>query len=127
MILVDAHVHIYDCFDLEKFLDAAYSNFQSIADRLGHGDNFTPILLLAETAKDYWFDRLREYADGKNTYKDSAIKKWEFHHTGESVSLLPDPGIPKVLLLSQAARLKQQKDLKCWPFLPLIILDLVFQ
>ena len=88
MILVDAHVHMYGCFDLEKFLDTAYSNFQTEASRLGHGDKFTPILLLAEAAENDWFDRLREYAAGKNTHKDVvAIQKWEFHHTGESISL----------------------------------------
>jgi len=30
MIIADAHVHIYDCFDLDKFLDTAYSNFKSV-------------------------------------------------------------------------------------------------
>ena len=100
MILADAHVHIYDCFDLEKFLDAAYSNFQSIADRLSHGDKFTPLLLLTETAKDCWFDRLCKFADGKNTYRDRVIKKWEFHHTGESVSLSARSGHKSLIIIA---------------------------
>ncbi len=99
MILVDAHVHIYDCFDLEKYLDAAYSNFQAEADRLGHGDKFTPILLLAETSKDFWFNRLREYADGKNTHRDRAIQKWEFHLTDERLSLFARSENSKSLII----------------------------
>jgi hypothetical protein len=51
MILIDAHVHIYDCFDLEKFFDSAYANFKSAAEQLGHTNDFTGILLLAETSK----------------------------------------------------------------------------
>jgi hypothetical protein len=46
MILVDAHVHIYGCFDLEKFFNAANFNFKSVAERLGHGNEFSGILLL---------------------------------------------------------------------------------
>jgi hypothetical protein len=51
MMLVDAHVHVYDCFDLKKFFDAAFANFKSEADRLGSGDNFIAVLFLAETLK----------------------------------------------------------------------------
>lgn len=100
MLLIDAHVHIYDCYDLEKFLDAVYSNFQAEANRLGCGDKFTPILLLAETVKDFWFDRLYKFSDGKNTYKDRVINKWEFHHTGENVSLSPRSGHKSLIIIA---------------------------
>jgi len=112
MILVDAHVHIYDCFDLEKFLDAAYSNFQSQADRLGQGDNFIPILLLAETAKDCWFNRLREYADGKNTHRDRAIQKWEFHLTDERLSLFARSRNSKSLIIIAGRQVETAEGLE---------------
>ena len=112
MILADAHVHIYDCFDLEKFLDAAYSNFQSQADRLGQGDNFIPVLLLAETAKDCWFNRLREYADGKNTHRDRAIQKWEFHLTGERLSLFARSGNSKSLIIIAGRQVETAEGLE---------------
>jgi hypothetical protein len=112
MILVDAHVHIYDCFDLEKFLDAAYSNFQSEADRLGHGNKFTPILLLAETQQNCWFDRLREFADGRNIHKDRATQKWEFHHTSESVSLNARSGNSKCLIIVAGRQVETAEGLE---------------
>jgi hypothetical protein len=112
MILVDAHVHIYDCFDVEKFLDAAYSNFQTQAYRLGYGDNFTPILLLAETSKDFWFNRLWGYAEEKNRHKDSAIQKWEFQQTGESVSLIARSGNTKDLVIIAGRQIETAEGLE---------------
>lgn len=112
MILADAHVHIYDCFKLEKFLDAAYSNFQSIANRLGCADKFTPILLLTETAKDFWFNRLREYVDDDSTNNGRAVKKWEFHHTGESVSLFAKSGKSKDLIIIAGRQIETAEGLE---------------
>jgi len=91
MILIDAHVHIHNCFDLEKFLDAAFENFQSEADRLGIGDNFTPVLLLTETAEDFWFERLREHADGRKK-DDRLVHKWGFRLTNDSISISASTG-----------------------------------
>lgn len=112
MILADAHVHIYDCFDLGRYLDAAYSNFRSEAIRLGHADNFTPILLLAETAKDYWFDRLRGFAEGSNLHRNDVIQKWKFHHTGESVSILASSGSSKGLIIIAGSQVETEEGLE---------------
>jgi len=87
MILVDAHVHIYDCFDLEKFFNAANFNFKWAAERLGHGNEFSGILLLAETSKDNWFQCLSKYADGKDHADDRPTGDWRFHRTDERCSL----------------------------------------
>lgn len=89
MILVDAHVHIYDCFELDKFLDAAYSNFKSAADRLlGHNINdFTGILLLAEASNDNWFHHLSSLADGERLPGNGNIGNWKFYRTDERCSL----------------------------------------
>jgi hypothetical protein len=86
MILVDAHVHIYDCFDLQSFLDSALANFSAAAARLGHEDTFTAVLLLTETAKDNWFHRLTWYASENGT-AGTAISNWAFHRTSENCSL----------------------------------------
>lgn len=43
MILVDAHVHIYDCFDLETFLDSALKNFKAEAARCGQQNSSTAL------------------------------------------------------------------------------------
>ena len=112
MILVDAHVHIYDCFGLERFLDAAYSNFQSIANRFGYGNEFVPILLLTETAKDFWFDRLRQYANINSTKKDNTLKRWEFHQTAESVSLTARKENSKDLIIVSGRQIETSERLE---------------
>lgn len=87
MILVDAHVHIYDCFHLPTFFESAFANFQSEAARMGQVDDFTAILLLTETSKDNWFERLESYASNKTTAETKTIRDWTFHRTDENCSL----------------------------------------
>ena len=99
MIFVDAHVHIYDCFDLELFFDSAFANFQKEASRLGQQDAFTGILLLTETSKDKWFERLTDYADNKDGNGNKAIGDWTFHHTDENCSLCARGGKNQSLFL----------------------------
>ena len=99
MLLIDAHVHIYDCFDLEKFFDSAYVNFKSAAEQLGHGNDFTGILLLAETSKDNWFNHLADYADGKDLPDGKDTGNWTFHFTNENYSLIAKFGDLKYLIL----------------------------
>jgi hypothetical protein len=58
-LLVDAHVHIYDCFDLDGLFDAATRNFARAARSLGLADaSREGMLLLTETAHDHAFDAL---------------------------------------------------------------------
>lgn len=52
--IVDAHVHIYDCFSMAELLEKAYENSWRVAHYHGY-DRFQTLLLLTETAKDNWF------------------------------------------------------------------------
>lgn len=54
-LLVDAHVHVYDCFDIDELLDAALSNFNHAAKKNGLDEGFSGVLLLSETSRDNWF------------------------------------------------------------------------
>jgi hypothetical protein len=87
MILVDSHVHIYECFELETFFNSAFVNFRSQAQKFGHADNFTGILLLAETSKDNWFRHLSDCADGKGLPGKKSAGAWKFHRLIEPESL----------------------------------------
>ena len=101
MLLIDAHVHIYDCFDLWKFFDAAYANFRSAAEKLGHKDDFTGILLLAETSKDKRFYHLSEYTDGKDLPDGKKAGEWKFYHTDENCSLYAkSEGLKKLVVIA---------------------------
>lgn len=87
MILIDAHVHIHNCFDLETFLDSAFANFKAQATRCGQQDAFMAILLLAETSKDNWFRRLADFTDGEGVDATGFVDKWSFEDTRENCSL----------------------------------------
>lgn len=77
-ILIDAHVHIYDCFDLNTFLDAAWQNFYRWA---GRRDQFVGVLLLTESATYNQFQTLLAQADLPSS------SGWTFASTSETYSL----------------------------------------
>ncbi len=112
MILVDAHVHIYNCFDLELFFDSAFANFRSEAARLGHVDDFTGILLLTETSKDNWFECLTGYAGGKDGIGSKPIGNWTFHHTNETCSLCIRNGTNESLFLIAGRQIVTEENLE---------------
>ena len=87
MVMIDAHVHIYSCFDLQIFFDSAFNNFKSEAAKNGHPDNFRAIVMLTDWAAENWFKYLADYAGGENYTKGKIVKNWTFHKTNESCSL----------------------------------------
>jgi hypothetical protein len=81
-LLVDAHVHIYDCFDVNLLLDAASRNFRRTATMLGLEHGFTGVLLLAETSRDNWF--LHPLMPGKHNH-------WKVEKTPDTAVLTAKP------------------------------------
>jgi hypothetical protein len=86
-ILVDAHVHIHECFDLPAFLDSAFENFRGRAEKLGELKSFTAILTLAEQSGMERFQDLRNYADKGHEIGSRTGDRWTLHHTDEDCSL----------------------------------------
>jgi hypothetical protein len=59
VLFVDAHVHIYDVYDLDRLFDAAVDNFARAAEASGLASAPREgMLLLTETARDHAFDAL---------------------------------------------------------------------
>jgi hypothetical protein len=74
MIFVDGHVHIYDCYDVDEVLDAAFANLSAAREVAGNKESDSSyVLLLVEGKKDRWFQRLQDAArkDGQRTRKIS--------------------------------------------------------
>jgi hypothetical protein len=112
MIFVDAHVHIYDCFDLEMFLDSAFDNFSSEALRSGNSHNFTGALLLTESRRINWFDRLRTYTGNSLGHKPKKIGRWSFHPTNEASSLWAWDDNNRTLLLVAGCQIVTKENLE---------------
>lgn len=99
MLLIDAHVHIYDFFNLDDFFNTTYFNMKSVVKKLGAGSKFIGILLLAETSKDHWFDYLASSAGSKDTSDCKQTESWTFYSTGEDCSLYACSGGSKSLII----------------------------
>jgi len=61
-IYVDAHVHIYDCFDLDELFESAHANLKKVAEECSPNSRFTGILLLTETCAQNKFSDLKDLA-----------------------------------------------------------------
>lgn len=84
LILADAHVHLHDCFVLDRVLDAALENFS----KFGKPEQaaFQGVLFLAEMANQNRFNDLLTSIEGRET-KEWAIGNWTIYPTDEKVSL----------------------------------------
>ncbi|MDB4308236.1 hypothetical protein N9985_03045 [Gammaproteobacteria bacterium] len=82
LTLCDAHVHIYDCFDLDTFLHSAWKNFRIAATSAG-AQTYSAILMLSETQEDHWFSKLSEAAASGDTLGTT----WSFTKTAETDSV----------------------------------------
>ncbi len=82
MSLVDAHVHLYGVFQLHRAFDGAALNFRRWKDELGFSRNTPSILLLAETAGDDVFERLRT-----GSMPREQLRSWSVGETGDQISL----------------------------------------
>lgn len=63
--IVDAHVHLYDCFDVHQFLTGASRNLRAAAARLGRAHTATSVLMLTETNRESGFDRLLKLSESR--------------------------------------------------------------
>ncbi len=86
LIIADAHVHIYNCFKLEEFLNSALNNFTINAKKITSPDNFTSILFLADIKGKEIFNQIKKYSQQENI-DDYQISNWTFHNTQEKLSL----------------------------------------
>ena len=81
LLLVDGHVHLHDCFDIELLLDAALNNFQNVSQ-----NNTAFFLALTESKSQNYFQRLYQLGLGNEDPKIS-LNSWKIELTNESCSL----------------------------------------
>jgi len=112
LIIIDAHVHIHDCFNLTDFLDSAYENCKAETCRLRKGDQFMGVLLLTETSQDHWFQHLISYADKKDFFSEDHTSKWSFHRTAENNSLLAQSASGGELVLIAGRQIVTKENLE---------------
>lgn len=84
-VLIDAHVHLYDCYDLATFFDAARQNFADAANELDLPGDTPGVLMLTETSNDNAFQSLIDRGETNNG-------RWRFspHDDGLSITASKD-------------------------------------
>lgn len=93
-MLVDSHVHIHSCYELDGMLDRAAENFRR-AGSAGGGGEPSGCLMLTETAQDHVFEAL---ACGDAKWKP---ERWDIRATADDAALLcVSPQGVQVLLLA---------------------------
>lgn len=100
-VLIDAHVHIYNCFNLSSFLNSAYKNFLEAQNSISETGQFVGVLLLTETAKHNWFEKIQaeaENPDSKNVNGD-LCDDWTFRSTDEPCSIIASTSDNKQLII----------------------------
>jgi len=81
--MVDGHVHIYDCYDLERFFKVASAYLDHFYNTLyANGAPFEKLLLLTEGKQNDFFGQWKLKKEFPNT------SGFHFHETGEAVSML---------------------------------------
>lgn len=90
IILVDAHVHIYDCFALDVLLDAALLNFRKSANNMGQKGTITAVLLLTETSSYNWFQQVHDICSS-NASLFVPETDWSLQATPENTVLQAKP------------------------------------
>ena len=87
LIVADAHVHIYDCYDLRDFFDRALKNLKTAFRKGAIRTGFTGLLFLTDTGNPSWFERLSVMARGEKDSGTAGMGNWALHPTREDESL----------------------------------------
>ncbi len=90
LVIADAHVHLYDCFDMEHLFDSAFHNFRKEVDHPLKGDLFSAFLFLAETKNENWFHRFSTQAE-EGPAQEGKMGEWALQPTQEECSLCAHP------------------------------------
>ncbi len=109
MFLIDGHVHIYDCFDMQLFCDSAYENFHRQAIRLNRGDDFCGVLLLAEKAGQKEF---RQISASLERGQEIHFGHWKVSLTEEPYTLEITNSKGNTLYLVQGRQLNSREGLE---------------
>lgn len=98
MVLVDGHVHVYDCFSVPAVFDAAAANFAAAADALGNGGSYDSVLCLVEGEGECFLADVRSGKQGRVWRGRHGY--WEAELADEPEVLIVRRGATRLLVLA---------------------------
>jgi hypothetical protein len=102
--VVDAHVHIHACYNVDEFFDHAYRNLSRAQLRVADAPSAF-YLLLTETAGDNYFEALRQLARGATEAAGGGssalrLQRWSVAATSEDESLIVTEGGRRLIVVA---------------------------
>jgi hypothetical protein len=89
LVVVDAHVHIHDCYPLSGFFDRAFENLIRAARGAGRDTPPRAVLLMTEAEPDDWFAKLATAARSTSGTEGLAEPgAWSFATTDEPCAVV---------------------------------------
>lgn len=98
MVLVDAHVHVHECFDVARVFDAAAANFAAAAGALGGKRAHDGVLCLAECRGQRFLEGVRERRAARVWRGRHGF--WEAEEGGERETLVVRRGGTRLNLIA---------------------------
>jgi len=99
MVLVDAHVHVHECFDVARVFDAAAANFAAAARALAAEHNsYDGVLCLVECRGQQFLDGVRARRTGRVWRGSHGF--WEAEHGCEPETLVVRRGSTRLKLIA---------------------------
>lgn len=86
IFLIDFHVHIHNCFNLDEFFHNVFLNFSKCAKLIGKSQKWTGVLFLSEIKEVNYFDSLKESLKCNKPIIDS--NKYKILETSEDCSII---------------------------------------
>jgi hypothetical protein len=96
-VLIDAHVHLHDCFVPATFLDSAQRNFDQAARRLGWSYDLG-VLMFTESQGVDWFGRLAGLSSARAD--GSGLGSWSIEATSDPCALIARSGNSRLLIVA---------------------------
>jgi len=112
LILADAHVHIYNDFNLESLLNGALENFKKMAAQQGIRSPLIAFLFLTETKDENCFSRLTRQATENKKSPSQVFGKWGFQKTREDCSLYGRLNKGEGLYIISGRQIKAESNLE---------------
>jgi hypothetical protein len=107
LTILDAHVHVHDCFDADQFLAHARNNFDRCANELGTRKSYLGLLLLTESYGVNWFSNLHN-----PDYVSSKLKNWRVLTTDEPMSMSVTSGEDAALTIIAGRQIVTAENLE---------------
>lgn len=112
MLLIDAHVHVYRCFDLDLFIRSAVANFQKAARGLGAAADHAGAIVLTDWFKQDWFHDFQRCAGDLDLRRRLGLSAWRFEQTQEPDSLVVHGQGGELLLLLAGKKIISAENLE---------------